>query len=133
MDKQKMMEIAKSNPFAQYIGMELTEVKEGYAAGKIRMEKHHTNIYNGMHGGCVYSLADTIAGIAASTYGRYVTTVNSSINYLLPVIDTEYVFCESSVVRAGNRMSVFEVKLINDKQELLANASFTFFRMKQEI
>lgn len=101
--------------------------------GKILMEKHHTNIYNGMHGGCVYSLADTIAGIAASTYGRYVTTVNSSINYLLPVIDTKYVFCESSVVRAGNRMSVFEVKLTNDKQELLANASFTFFRMKQEI
>ena len=82
---EDMKEIVRKNPFAQHIGMELLEVTEGYALGRIRLAKQYENIYGGMHGGCAYSLADTLSGIAASTYGEYVTTLDASMNYLLPV------------------------------------------------
>lgn len=64
-DKKKMDEIIAGNAFASYLGMELVEVGPGYARGRLRMERHHMNIYEGMHGGCVYALADTVAGVAA--------------------------------------------------------------------
>ena len=78
---EDMKEIVRKNPFAQHIGMELLEVTEGYALGRIRLAKQYENIYGGMHGGCAYSLADTLSGIAASTYGEYVTTLYASMNY----------------------------------------------------
>ena len=62
---EDMKEIVRKNPFAQHIGMELLEVTEGYALGRIRLAKQYENIYGGMHGGCAYSLADTLSGIAA--------------------------------------------------------------------
>ena len=60
----------------------------------------------GMHGGCAYSLADTLSGIAASTYREYVTMLDASMNYLLPVEHTEYVYCKARVLRHGRKITV---------------------------
>lgn len=128
-----MEAIIERNGFAKHIGMELLEVEEGYAKGRIRLEERHMNIYQGMHGGCSYALADTLAGIAASTYGRYVTTVGGSMNYLLPMKDTEYVYCEARVVRQGGKVGVYETKLVNDRGELLGTATFTYYSLKEII
>lgn len=128
-----MEAIIERNGFAKHIGMELLEVEEGYAKGRIRLEERHMNIYQGMHGGCSYALADTLAGIAASTYGRYVTTVGGSMNYLLPMKDTEYVYCEARVVRQGGKVGVYETKLINDRGELLGTGTFTYYSLKETI
>ena len=48
---EDMKKIVRKNPFAQHIGMELLEVTEGYALGRIRLAKQYENIYGGMHGG----------------------------------------------------------------------------------
>lgn len=84
LDKEKVQAIIKKNPFSQLLGLELLDVSEGYAKGRIPMKKEFGNIYGGMHGGCAYALADTVAGIAAATYGNYVTTIDGKMNYLLP-------------------------------------------------
>ena len=124
-------EIVRKNPFAQHIGMELLEVTEGYALGRIRLAKQYENIYGGMHGGCAYSLADTLSGIAASTYREYVTMLDASMNYLLPVEHTEYVYCKARVLRHGRKITVVRVELLNDEQTLLIDGSFTFYSIRK--
>ena len=108
---QKLNRLLEKNPFAQLLGMELLEVREGYAYGRMRMDEHFTNIYGGMHGGCAYALADTLAGLAASTYGNYVTTIDGKMNYLEAVKDTGYVYGEAEVQRQGGRIGVYTVKI----------------------
>ena len=44
---QKLNRLLEKNPFAQLLGMELLEVREGYAYGRMRMDEHFTNIYGG--------------------------------------------------------------------------------------
>ena len=126
---EEMNQIVQKNPFAAYIGMELVEVEEGYAFGRISFEKQHENIYGGMHGGCAYSLADTVSGIAAATYGEYVTTVNASMNYLLPVENTEYVNCKARVIRHGHKVSVIRAEISDDSGKVLIDGSFTFYNL----
>ena len=128
---EDMNEIERKNPFAQHIGMELLEVTEGYALGRIRLAKQYENIYGGMHGGCAYSLADTLSGIAASTYREYVTMLDASMNYLLPVEHTEYVYCKARVLRHGRKITVVRVELLNDEQTLLIDGSFTFYSIRK--
>ncbi|MDD2979811.1 MAG: PaaI family thioesterase [Hespellia sp.] len=130
---QRIKALAGQNPFAKYIGMELVEVDEGYAFGRINFERQHENIYGGMHGGCAYSLADTVSGIAAATYGTYVTTLNASMNYLLPVENTNYVNCRARVVRHGRRISVFSIKITNDEEQVLIDGNFTFYNLSKEM
>ena len=86
-----------------------------------------------MHGGCTYALADTIAGIAALTYGNYVTTVSGNMNYLISVSDTEYIDCIAKVVRQGNKIGIYDVMLVGDQDQLFANGSFTYYKLKQEV
>ena len=127
LSKDELQKIINDNPFSEYIGMELVEVSLGKAHGRVKFDVRHQNFYGGMHGGCSFALADTIAGVAALTYGSYVTTVNSSMNYLRAIKDTEYVNCYAEVVRHGNRISVFDVKITDDSGELLMTGTMTYY------
>ncbi|MBR6223711.1 MAG: PaaI family thioesterase [Lachnospiraceae bacterium] len=127
LNKDELQKIINDNPFSEYIGMELVESSLGKAYGRVRFEVKHKNFYGGMHGGCSFALADTIAGVAALTYGNYVTTVSSSMNYLREIKDTEYVNCYAEVVRHGKRISVFDVKLTDDAGELLMTGTMTYY------
>ena len=130
---QKLNQLLEKNPFAQLLGMELLEVREGYAYGRMRMDENFTNIYGGMHGGCAYALADTLAGLAASTYGNYVTTIDGKMNYLEAVKNTGYVYGEAEVQRQGGRIGVYTVKLMDENQKVLVTADFTYYRTGQAI
>ena len=121
------------NPFAQLLGIQVLELREGYAYGRMRLDEHFTNIYGGMHGGCTYALADTMAGIAASTYGNYVTTIDGKMNYLDVIKDTEYVYCEVKVQRQGGTIGVYSAKIWDDSQKILVTADFTYYRTGKEI
>lgn len=125
--------IIEKNPFAQLLGMELLEVREGYVYGRMRMDEHFSNIYGGMHGGCIYALADTFAGIAASTYGNYVTTIDGKMNYLEPVNDTPYVYCEVHVQRQGGKIGVYTATITDGAGHVFASADFTYYRMSKSI
>lgn len=133
LEKNPFAQLLEKNPFAQLLGMELLEVREGYAYGRMRMDEHFTNIYGGMHGGCAYALADTLAGLAASTYGNYVTTIDGKMNYLEAVKDTGYVYGEAEVQRQGGRIGVYTVKLMDENQKVLVTADFTYYRTGQAI
>lgn len=123
-------EIVSRNPFASYIGMELLEVGEGFSRARIKVKEQHGNIYGGVHGGCAFALADTAAGVAAASSGCKVTTLNASMNYMLAAQNTEFLYCEASVVRRGNRISVVRTELKNDAGDLLMDGSFTFYHKK---
>lgn len=132
MTEEEMKEVLDRNPFARYIGMELIEVEEGYASGSVPMREEHNNIYGGMHGGCVFALADTIAGVAASTYGHMVTTLDSHFHYLEAIRDTKKVVCEARVVRHGGRITVLEVEVYDDKRRLVCNGGFTYYNILKQ-
>lgn len=130
---EKIKELLERIPFAKEAGIELMEVGEGYAKGRIRMERKHQNPYGGMHGGCIFTLADTIAGLAAYSNGNFVTTVNSDIHYLSPVANTEYVFCEAQEVRQGKTIGVYDAWISDDAGNVCVTATFTYFKLKEKI
>lgn len=125
--------IISENPFSTLMQMELVEVEDGYALGKMPFGNNCKNNYGGMHGGCIFSLADTIAGIAASTCGYYVTTVDADFHYLLPVKDTEYVWCKAKRIRQGRSIGVYEVQVFDDQERILDQGMFTYFKLDQKM
>lgn len=127
-----MKAIVASNPFAVLIGMELLEAEDGHARARVRLQPQLTNVYGGMHGGCVFALADTLAGIAASTYGDHVTTLDASVNYMRPVVKTQYLYCEAEVLRNGTKISVVCTKLTDDDGKLLVHGNFTYYHLALE-
>ena len=116
-----------ATPYLEHNNIELCEYKEGWCRGRIKIENHHLNLHKTMHGGCVFSLADAIASYSAMTLGTIVTTQSGSINYLSPVKNTEFLYCEGKVIKAGKTVTVVRTELYDDNNKLLADGSFSCF------
>lgn len=128
---EKCQEMLERNPFGATLQMEILEAKEGFVKAKLPFREDLSNVYGDFHGGALYAAADTLCGIAAATYGYYVTTVNGSIQYLKAGRNTEYVICEANVVKPGKNISVVEFQVTDAKGLLLNTGTFTFYNLKK--
>ena len=129
-DINECKRILAENPFAASLGIELLEVEQGRVLAKMRDREKLHNIYGDMHGGALYSMADNLAGIAAASYGYYVTTVNGSIQYLKAVRGVDEILCEARVIKPGKTISVVHVDIWDAKGNLYNTAEFTYFNLR---
>ena len=121
------------NEYIRYLNIEVLELREGYARGRMPYRKELTNPYGFIHGGCLYSLADIVAGNAACMNGRFVSTVSGSMNYLEPAVEMDYIYCEARQLRSGRHLAVFEVRLQDEFGKLLDSGEFTFFLSEKKV
>lgn len=131
--EQILRKRTEENAYVKLLGLELLELREGYALGRIPYRQQLVNPYGSVHGGCLYSLADIVAGNAACMSGYYATTVSGALNYLRPAVSTEYITCEAVSLRVGSHLAVFEVKLTDDGGKLLDSGEFSFFLLNQKV
>lgn len=117
------------NEYAAFIGIRTTEMKEGYARGEMPVRKEYTNAIGSIHGGCLFSLADTIGGAAAASHGIRITTVSGDFHYLSPGIGVKKLYAEAEEIKNGKRVSVCDVAVTGEDGTLLAKGTFTFFKM----
>lgn len=116
------------SPFVRLMGVELTLMEEGHVIGRAPLKEELLNPYGTMHGGCLYALADTVAGTVANLCGQVVMTVNGAMNFLVAAGNSEYIYCDATLVRCGKTLVTVRAELKNDEGKLLDDATFTFYR-----
>lgn len=126
MNFEKLSEL-RNTGFIHEIGMEVLEIREGYARELLRVHPTHVNPIGSVHGGVIFTLADTVGGTAAISRGRMVTTVSGNINYLNPAIDCEELIGEAREIKVGKKMGVYEVTITNETGKTIAVATMTYF------
>lgn len=131
--KAELKKLVIENPFMQELNMEILEIERGYVKGRLQVTDKVLNPYGSVHGGCLYSLADITAGLAACTYGVYSSTIDGTMEYILPAIDTRYIICEAKEIRQGMHVSQYEAFLYDDKEQLVDKAVFSFYMMNRAV
>lgn len=119
----------KQQGFIAKTGVRITELKEGYAKGRIILDVSCNNPMDYVHGGCLFTLADTVGGHAAMSYGQAVTTLSAEIHYMNPVVDSEYIEAEACVIKNGKTISVVEVTIRDDKGTDNCRLTLTFYKV----
>ena len=115
-----------TNAFARKLGLTITRLEEGYAEAVMAFSPTDLNPYGSAHGGCLFSAADVACGAAISSYGRDAATLNSSFNYLRPGLNTKLIRAKAHVVKHGKRVSVAEVSVMDENDQVLCTGVFTF-------
>lgn len=123
----------KESPFINYLEIELLELTETTAKGRMPFKDNYQNPYKTMHGGCLYALADTIAGTLANMSGKVVTTVEGNLHYLEPGWKTDYIYCEASLIRSGKNLVTVNADIKDDNGKLLDCGYFTFFKTNMDL
>lgn len=133
MDLEKLKEYRNlSDGFIKEIGLQTVEVTDGEAVGTLQAEEKHGNPIGSVHGGFLFTAADTVGGIAATTKGRMVTTIDGSIHYLNAAHVGDLLTIQGKVIKAGKSFAVVDVTIQNQEQKLLAAATMTYHYMSKE-
>lgn len=131
--EQAVLRAVTENEYVKFLGIEFQELREGRVKARMKYKKELANPYGMLHGGSLYSMADIVAGSAACMCGYFVTTVSGTLNFLLPADDTEYVYCEAVELRQGRHLAVYDVKITNERKQLLDSGEFIFFVTEHKV
>lgn len=85
------------------------------------------NPYGMAHGGFLFTLADSVAGLTTVASGSYSVTLQSNIHYMKAAKLGDTLSVIGSCTHDGSRTKVVEVKIENQDKQLLASASFPMF------
>lgn len=122
-----MDRINQPDLFSAKNGIRVTRCWENYAEGELTVQPSSMNPRGIVHGGCLCTLMDTVAGIAVCTTGRSCVTLNSTMNYIRAAVNTKKVLCQTSKVKSGKTIAVFNSVLTDDRGEVIASGTYTFF------
>lgn len=134
---QAMYEEQIKNTFNQcnvgrFIGINVYEIGEGFAKGKLTIRREHINIFGNVHGGILFTLADHVGGACGNTLGRKAVLVESSIQYMKGALENETVFAEAVLTYKGARIGRIDVKIYKENMELIAVIHQVFFIKEDE-
>ena len=114
-------------PFVDHIGMRIVEAHAGRSTCTLEVQPFHFNSTGVVHGGALFTLADT--GIGAALYptlapDEFCATIEMKINYFKPVTQGP-VECTSHLINRGKTVAHLEANLVV-AGTLVAKASANF-------
>jgi acyl-CoA thioesterase len=114
--------------FAVHLGIEVVEVKPGYARAVMPLETPQKNGVGLAHGGAIFGLADVAFGGACCSSGEVALGVVSSINYLAAG-KTGPLTAEAKELRRSRKLGHYEVLVFDGDGVLMAACRATaYFR-----
>ena len=131
--KRALLEKAKSKqPFWRLLGIQLVDVKKGWAQLRLPFSEKLIHPYGIIHGGATFSLADSAVAMALlGLVGKneQFTTVEMKINYLRPV-DKGEMTAEAIILEKGKNIVLGDVTVTNEEGGLIAKCLATYMIMK---
>lgn len=119
------------DPFSQWLGIEILEVKTGYCKLGLSIRKDMLNSMQKAHGGIAYALADTAFGFAANTHGRFAVSIETSINHIEALHEDDYVIAETQMDISKNKLG-FSFVNIKCKDKIVAIFKGVVYRTSRE-
>jgi 1,4-dihydroxy-2-naphthoyl-CoA hydrolase len=127
----RIEEAFASVPFAHLIGIELGEFERGAATLRLTVRDSLRQNRGVVHGGVTASLIDTASAFAILTMlepDQSTTTIDLTVHYLRPIWDGEAT-ARARVLRAGRRLIVVTVDVVNEAGNLVATALTSYLRL----
>ncbi|MCI6019767.1 MAG: PaaI family thioesterase [Clostridiales bacterium] len=131
-DLQKFLHVVNEEDyFGNYIGIEVTDAHDGYARAKMVLDQRHFNPIGSVHGGCVFSLADTVAGAATFSTGASCTTLSAHTVFLRAAMlhKSHVLYADAIPLRNGRKIVVYKVVVTDDLKQEIAEFTIEFYKM----
>lgn len=108
----------RSDPFVDWLGIELVELESGYAEMTLALEERHMNFHETPHGGVIYSLADSAFGAAGNASGETCVALETNISYLSAVEEGTTLRAVAECTHRSNKTEEYrtDVRTTEDKR-----------------
>lgn len=124
-----MVKKFEENSFMKLADVKLEKVECGYCELSMDADPvhKHGNRYGVIHGGALFTLADTAMGAVGYSIGCKVVTLSSSINFISNSSAKEKVWAKASLIHAGRSTIVTRVMIYDHTGKEMADVTGTMF------
>ncbi|MGE7093985.1 hotdog fold thioesterase [Lysinibacillus sp. NPDC048646] len=122
-----IFEALKNEPYANYLGMELVELKAGFAKVTLSPATHMLNTHGTVHGGIIFSLADYAFAVASNSYGKTAVGVTNTINYMNASFADHQLTAIAQEVKKTRRLAWYRIDVLSN-DELCATMEAMVYR-----
>ncbi len=112
--------------FAEALGIQVLEVKDGYCKVTMKVEKNHTNALGFTHGGAIFSLADYAFAQACNFGDNVAVAVQVNINFLKPSVEGDTLTAEATRVSDGKTMGLYQVTVSKEDKTVALFSGLAF-------
>jgi acyl-CoA thioesterase len=133
MAKNSPLNMKGFHPFGDLIGLKFTKLEKGYSQCTLDIVDKLLNPHKVVHGGVLYSMADTGMGAAAYTNldkKELCVTIEIKINYF-KTVKSGVLTCDTKVVHQGKKIVTLDSEIFNEGQ-IVAKAigTYSIFEIK---
>jgi acyl-CoA thioesterase len=131
--EQVLARMLGKDRFSHWLGLEVDEVGPGYCRLHYAIREDMLNGFEIVHGGVLFSAADSAFAFACNSHGRITVALDVSITFTRPGKIGDKMSVEAKEVYLGNKTSVYDIRTTNEKGELVALFKGTAYRTSQPV
>ncbi len=131
MINDKIRKHIENDKFRQSLGIELLELREGYAKCSMLVREDMLNFHGTAHGGAITTLADTAFGAACNAYGQTAVALEINISFLGAVKVGARLTAVAQEEAASARIGLYHLTVTDEDGNLVASSHATAYRKKE--
>lgn len=112
--------IWREDEASKWLGMELEEVRAGYARVSMPVRAQMVNGQKLCHGGLIFALADSSFGFACNAHNHKAVAASCTIEFLRPGALGDRLTAEATETARAGRAGFYDVKVTNQHGDLVA-------------
>ncbi len=116
--------------FAQHLGIKIVQAAEGQAQAEMLAEEKHLNSLGIVHGGAIFSLADTAFAAASNSHQATALAINATISYC-NAAHKGRLRAWAKEVSLNRRLATYLVEIKDDEDNLIALFQGTVYRKEK--
>jgi len=114
-------DVVGKDPMAQFLGIEVEEVSNGYARCSITIKPEYLNAVERAHGAIIYAVMDQAFAVASNSTGNVAVSLSVTVNYISAALDGEKIFAEAVPVSAGKKVSFWKLEVRGSEDKIIAS------------
>ncbi len=114
--------------FSRWLGLEIDEYAIGYCRLHYRITDAMINGLQTVHGGILFSAADSALAFACNSHGLLSVALDANISFTRPARSGDLLTVEAKEVHLGNKIGVYDIRTTNEQGELVALFKGTAYR-----
>lgn len=119
--------------FSHWLGIVIDEYREGYCRLQYTIRPDMLNGFSIVHGGVIFSAADSAFAFACNSHGRISVALDVHISFMRAGKPGDVMTVEAKEVHTGNKTSFYDIITTNQNGEIVANFKGTAYRTGKEV
>ncbi|WP_077325509.1 PaaI family thioesterase [Virgibacillus siamensis] len=123
----EIYEQVKRDPYAQSLGIELTDFKAGFTEAMLVVQSHMVNAHGTVHGAIIYALADHVFSVAFNAYGKISVGLSTTIQFIRAAEAGDRITARATEIRRNYRTGFYRIDICH-QDDLIATMDAVSYR-----